>query len=150
MELLNNGIFASAIQHYIVAGLPQNRLSTPPDFRDDLLNLTDNLGVLGSAEVNDFVSSGNPTDIYSFILNNPSSLDIVLGSLSGDADIELIEDINNNGVAEALEVFAESRNVGNVDERIVVDSLPEGNYFVRVSQFDSDTNYSLSLEANPI
>ncbi|WP_094671568.1 hypothetical protein [Hydrocoleum sp. CS-953] len=45
VELLNNGIFASAIQHYIVAGLPQNRLSTPPDFRDDLLNLTDKKGV---------------------------------------------------------------------------------------------------------
>ncbi len=150
VDLLNNGIFTSAIQHYIVVGLPQNRLSTPPDFRDDLLNITDNLGVLGTAEVNDFVGSENPTDIYNFILNTPSSLDVVLGGLSGDADIELIEDINNNGVVEALEVFAESRNAGNIDERIVIDSLPEGNYFVRVSQFDSDTNYSLSLEANPI
>ncbi|MGD1809642.1 PPC domain-containing protein [Dapis sp. BLCC M126] len=150
VELLNNGIFASAIQHFIVVGLPQNRLSTPPDFRDDLLNLTDNLGVLGTAGVNDFVGDGNPVDIYNFILNTSSSLDVVLSGLSGDADIELIEDINNNGVVEALEVFAESRNVGNVDETIALDFLPEGNYFVRVSQFDGNTNYSLSLEANPI
>ncbi|MEM1168756.1 MAG: PPC domain-containing protein [Cyanobacteria bacterium P01_H01_bin.35] len=150
LELLIDGIFASPIQHYIVFGLPQNRLSTPPDFRDDLLNITGNFGVVGSVEANDFVGSENPADIYSFILNTPSSLDVVLGGLSGDADIELIEDINNNGVVEALEVFAESRNVGTIDERIVVDSLPDGNYFVRVSQFDGDTNYSLSLEANPI
>ena len=148
VELLNEGIFASAIQHYIVVGLPQNRLSTPPDFRDDLLNITDSLGVLGTAEANDFVGSGNPVDIYSFILNTPSSLDVVLGGLSADADLELIEDTNNNGVVETLEVFADSRNVGNVDERIAIDFLPEGNYFVRVSQFDGDTNYSLSLEAN--
>ncbi len=149
-EFINNGIFASAIQHYIVVGLSENRLSTPPDLRDDLLNINADLGVLGTAEFNNFIGDGNPVDVYSFILNTPSSLDVVLGGLSGDADIELIEDINNNGVAEALEVFAESRNSGNIDERIVVDSLPDGNYFVRVSQFDGDTNYSLSLEANPI
>lgn len=150
IELLNNGIFASAIQHYILVGLPENRLSTPPDFRDDLLNITDDFGVLGVAEANDFVGSGNPVDIYSFILNEPSSLDVVLGGLSGDADLELIEDINNNGVAEALEVFVESKNVGNAEEIIAVDFLPEGNYFVRVSQFAGDTNYSLFLEANSI
>ena len=150
VELLNNGVFASAIQHYILVGLPQNRLSTPPDFRDDLLNITDNFGILGRAEANDFVGSGNPVDIYSFILNTPSNLNVVLGALNGDADIELIEDINNNGVVETLEVFAESKNVGNVDERIVLDFLSEGNYFVRVSQFDGDTSYSLFLEANQI
>ena len=150
VELLNNGVFPSAIQHYILVGLPQNRLSTPPDFRDDLLNITDNFGILGRAEANDFVGSGNPVDIYSFILNTPSNLNVVLGALNGDADIELIEDINDNGVVETLEVFAESKNVGNVDERIVLDFLSEGNYFVRVSQFDGDTSYSLFLEANQI
>lgn len=150
VELLNNGSFISAIQHYILVGLPEDRLSTPPDFRDDLLNITGDFGVLGAAEVNDFVGNGNQVDIYSFILNTPSNLDVVLGGLSGDADLELIDDINNNGVAESLEVFAESKSVGNVNEIVAVDLLPEGNYFVRVSQFDGDTNYSLFLEANPI
>ncbi len=150
VELLNDGIFSSAIQHFILVGLPQNRLSTPPDFRDDLLNITDDLGILGTVEVNDFVSSGNPVDIYSFILNTPSSLDVVLTDLVGDADVELIEDINNNGVAEALEVFAESRNVGTADEIIDIDFLAEGNYFVRVSEFSGNTNYSLFLESTPI
>lgn len=148
VELLNSGTFSSAIQHYILVGLSENRLSTPPDFRDNLLNITGDFGVLGTAETNDFVGSGNPVDIYSFILNNPSSLDVVLTGLSGDADVELIEDINNNGVVETLEVFAESRNVGTIDEIIAIDSLAEGNYFVRVSEFDGDTNYSLFLEAN--
>ncbi|NER03830.1 MAG: calcium-binding protein [Okeania sp. SIO3C4] len=148
VELLNNGTFASAIQHYILVGLPENRLSTPPDFRDNLLNITGDFGVLGAAEANDFVGDGNPVDIYSFILNTPSSLGVQLTGLSGDADIELIEDINNNGVVEILEVFAESRNVGTADETITINSLAEGNYFVRVSEFEGDTNYSLFLEAN--
>ena len=139
VELLNNGVFASAIQHYILVGLPQNSLSTPPDFRDDLLNITDNFGILGRAEANDFVGSRNPVDIYSFILNTPSNLNVVLGALNGDADIELIEDINNNGVVETLEVFAESKNVGNVDERIVLDFLSESNYF---QDLRKDTIYS--------
>ncbi|NEO54997.1 MAG: calcium-binding protein [Okeania sp. SIO3B5] len=148
VELLNNGTFASAIQHYILVGLPENRLSTPPDFRDNLLNITGDFGVLGSAEASNFVGDGNPVDIYSFILNTPSSLDVVLTGLVGDADVELIEDINNNGVAETLEVFAESRNAGTADEIIDIDFLAEGNYFVRVSEFSGNTNYSLSLEAN--
>ncbi|NEP04613.1 MAG: calcium-binding protein [Okeania sp. SIO2G4] len=150
VELLNNGIFSSAIQHYILVGLPENRLSTPPDFRDDLLNINADFGVLGTAEFNNFIGDGNPVDVYSFMLNTPSSLDVVLTGLVGDADVELIEDINNNGVAETLEIFAESRNVGTIDEIIGVDFLPEGNYFVRVSEFSGHTNYSLFLEASPI
>lgn len=150
VDLLNNGSFASAIQHYILVGLPENRLSTPPDFRDDLLNISDDLGILGGAEVSDFVGSENPVDIYSFILNTPSSLTVELGNLSADADIELIEDINNNGVVESLEVFADSRNVGSANETINVDLLADGNYFVRVSQFNGDTNYELFLEASSI
>ncbi|NEN88678.1 MAG: calcium-binding protein [Okeania sp. SIO3H1] len=150
VELLNNGSFSSAIQHYILVGLSENRLSTPPDFRDDLLNVNADFGVLGTAEFNNFIGDGNPVDIYSFMLNTPSSLDVVLTGLVGDADVELIEDINNNGVAEILEVFAESRNEGTFDEIIDIDFLPEGNYFVRVSEFSGHTNYSLFLEASPI
>lgn len=150
VELLNNGSFISAIQHYILVGLPENRLSTPPDFRDNLLNITGDFGVLGTAEASNFVGDGNPVDIYSFILNTPSSLDVVLTGLVGDADVELIEDINNNGVVEILEVFAESRNEGTFDEIIDIDFLAEGNYFVRVSEFSGNTNYSLLLESSPI
>ncbi|NET43662.1 PPC domain-containing protein [Okeania sp. SIO2B3] len=150
VELLNNGSFSSAIQHYILVGLLENRLSTPPDFRDDLLNVNADFGVLGTAEFNNFIGDGNPVDVYSFMLNTPSSLDVVLTGLVGDADVELIEDINNNGVAEILEVFAESRNEGTFDEIIDIDFLPEGNYFVRVSEFSGHTNYSLFLEASPI
>ncbi|NET25742.1 PPC domain-containing protein [Okeania sp. SIO1I7] len=150
VELLNNGSFSSAIQHYILVGLSENRLSTPPDFRDDLLNVNADFGVLGTAEFNNFIGDGNPVDVYSFMLNTPSSLDVVLTGLVGDADVELIEDINNNGVAEILEVFAESRNEGTFDEIIDIDFLPEGNYFVRVSEFSGHTNYSLFLEASPI
>ncbi|GGA25414.1 hypothetical protein [Okeania sp. KiyG1] len=64
--------------------------------------------------------------------------------------MELIEDINNNGVVEILEVFAESRNEGTFDEIIDIDFLAEGNYFVRVSEFSGNTNYSLLLESSPI
>ena len=33
-----------------------------------------------------------------------------------------------------MEVFEESKNIGNFDERIVLNFLSEGNYLVRVSQ----------------
>lgn len=147
--LINDGLFESAIQHFIEVGLLDDRLSTPPEFADSLFALDGNFGLLGTSEVSDFVGNEDPVDIYSFLLNAPSNLQVVLGGLTGDADLELIEDFNSNNVIDSLEVFASSKQLGTQDEQINTDLLPEGNYFVRVSQFEGDTNYNLSVLASP-
>lgn len=147
--LINDGLFESPFQHFIEVGLLENRSSTPPELNNSLLSIDGDLGLLGTAQVSDFVGNEDAVDIYSFLLNQPSNLQVVLGGLSGDADLELIQDFNRNNVIDGLEILADSKQLGTLDERMNVDALPDGTYFVRVSAFEGDTNYNLSVEASP-
>jgi hypothetical protein len=147
---VNNGLVKSAFDHYIRYGLDETLVSAPPAASEDL-SLAISLGVLPEIQVvNDFVGIKEPTDIYSFILNSPSRLSLTLDGLIGDADVELIQDVNNNQVVGIDGIVATSNNLGVTGEEIVSDSLPAGLYFVRVSQFEGDTNYTLTLGAAPI
>jgi len=145
---INDGLFESPFEHFVEVGLLGNRPTIPPELTDSLLGIDGDLGLLGTAAVSDFVGNGDGVDIYSFLLNTPSNLQVVLGGLTGDADLELIQDLNGNNVIDDLEIFASSKQLGTLDEGINV-TLPDGTYFVRVSAFEGDTNYNLSLEASP-
>ena len=88
--------------------------------------------------------------IYSFILNTPSLFSVTVDGLSADVDIELIQDLNGNGVVGADDIIASSNNLGTASERIISKgALPTGTYFVRVSQIQGDTDYSLRLLSAP-
>jgi hypothetical protein len=147
---VRNGVVKSAIEHYIQFGQAEGLLGTLPDAADDL-TAAKNLDVLtGSQSVNDFVGAAEPTDIYSFILNTPSLFSATLDGLSGDVDLELIQDINGQGTVGLSGIIASSNNLGTASEQIVSNGiLPAGTYFLRVSQFEGDTNYSLRLTSAP-
>lgn len=147
---VTNGAVKSAIDHYIQFGQSEGLLSTIPA-PDDNLNRAKNLGVLTEAQnFTDFVGANEPADIYSFILNTPSLFSLTLDGLSADADVELIQDLNGNGAVGLDDIIASSNNLGTASEQIVSPgSLPAGTYFVRVSQFQGDVNYSLRLISAP-
>jgi hypothetical protein len=154
---INNGAISSAIEHYILFGLTERRLSSPPDPEDNLATASD-LGTLSSTTrtLRDSVGNANPADIYRFNLNTTSNFGLVLDGLSADADLELIQDRNNNGVVEDEDTLAFSVQLGNSPEAIDVNGLVAGNYFVRVAHVpfnpalpspapQGDTNYNLRL-----
>lgn len=147
---VTNGAVKSAIDHYIQFGQSEGLLSTLPA-PDDNLNRAKNLGVLTEAQnFTDFVGANEPADIYSFILNTPSLFSLTLDGLSADADVELIQDINGNGAVGLDDIIAASNNLGITSEEIVSNgALPAGTYFVRVSPFQGDVNYSLRLISEP-
>jgi Bacterial pre-peptidase C-terminal domain len=148
---VTNGAVKSAIDHYIQFGQAEGLLSTLPDPSDDL-SLAKNLGVVTTEaqSFNDFVSANEPADIYSFILNTPSLFSLTLDGLSADADVELIQDINGNGVVGLEDIIAASNNLGTTSEEILSNgALPAGTYFVRVSPFQGEVNYSLRLISAP-
>ena len=98
----------------------------------------------------DFVGAAEPADIYSFILNSPRLFSVTVDGLSADVDVELIQDINGNGALGLDDIIASSNNLGTASETIVSNgALPAGTYFVRVSQFQGDTNYDLRLLSTP-
>lgn len=147
---VKNGVVKSAIEHYIQFGQAEGLLGTLPDIADNL-NAATNLDILtGSQNVDNSVSAAEPTDIYSFILNTPSLFSATLDGFSADIDLELIQDINGNGAVGVSEIIASSNNLGTASEQIVSNGvLPAGTYFVRVSQFEGDTNYNLRLTSAP-
>ena len=143
---VSSGGVKSAIDHYIQFGQQEGLLSTLPAPADNL-STAKSLGILtDSLSANDFVGAAEPTDIYSFILNTPSLFSVTVDGLSADVDIELIQDINGNGIVGADDIIGSSNNLGTASETIVSKgALPTGTYFVRVSQIQGDTNYNLRL-----
>jgi len=147
---VNSGAVKSAIDHYIQFGQQEGLLSTLPEPADNL-NAAQNLGTLGEIQTaSDFVGAAQPTDIYSFILNTPSLFSATVDGLSADVDVELIQDLNGNGAVGLDDIIASSNNLGTASETIVSNgALPSGTYFVRVSQFQGDTDYNLRLLSAP-
>ena len=147
---VSSGGVKSAIDHYIQFGQQEGLLSTLPAPADNF-STAKSLGILtDSLSANDFVGAAEPTDIYSFILNTPSLFSVTVDGLSADVDIELIQDLNGNGIVGADDIIGSSNNLGTASERIVSKgALPTGAYFVRVSQIQGDTNYDLRLLSAP-
>ncbi len=118
----------------------------PPDQAGSTPSTAFDIGSLSVASnFNDFVGNVDPEDFYRFTLANVSGLKIELDGLSSDADLELAQDVNNDGVIDSDEVISTSNLEGNDAEVIDISALAAGNYFVRVHQYEGDTNYNLSL-----
>lgn len=147
---VQNGSLKSAFEHYARYGIFEGRLSTPPDPSENL-DLARNLGPLTAPQVlTDFVGNNKPVDIYRFIINSPSNFSLSLEDLKADADVDLIQDLNNNNQVGFDDIFASSANSGTNPETIAPSQpLAPGTYFVRVSQIQGDTNYTLKLAVEP-
>lgn len=123
----------------------------PPDLAGNSLNTAFDIGSLtGASNFSDFVGNVDPEDFYRFTLDSVSGLSIKLDGLGADADLELAQDTNNNGVIDTDEIIRLSELEGTAAEVIALNALAAGTYFVRVHQYEGDTNYNLSFEpTNP-
>lgn len=99
-----------------------------------------------STTFRDFVSSTDTNDFYRFSLNTTSDFNLLLYGLNADADVALIQDLNNNGVFEDNEIINSSDNEGITAESLAT-TLSAGTYYINVYNFDGNTNYNLSLSA---
>ncbi|NJS41972.1 DUF4114 domain-containing protein, partial [Candidatus Gracilibacteria bacterium] len=75
--------------------------------------------------------------MYKFNINSPGSFKFSIDSLSGNADIFLL---NGSGTT-----LYSSTNAGNAAETINADSLVAGDYTLKVSQISGDIKYTLNL-----
>jgi uncharacterized repeat protein (TIGR01451 family) len=117
----------------------------PTDKAGSTLATAFDLGSLASSTQNDFVGNVDPIDYYRFTLTNPSGLTLSLKGLSADADLELSQDKNGDSEISSDEIIQVSELTENQDESIDISALSAGNYFVKVSQYEGDTTYDLSL-----
>ncbi|MGB3403425.1 MAG: S8 family serine peptidase [Microcoleaceae cyanobacterium] len=96
----------------------------------------------------EYVDFNDWYDYYRIHIDNPSNLNLALEGIGGDADLSLIQDINQNGFVEYNEIIDTSYSFTN-SEQINITNISPGFYYVRVSQWSGATNYTLSLTANP-
>jgi subtilisin family serine protease len=113
---------------------PGNNLTTALD----LGTLT---GIQTQAESVGFTDS---SDYYRIYIENPSSLNIALEGIGGDADIQLIQDVNQNGLVEYNEVIDGSYSLSS-SEQINIRNIDPGFYYIHVAQWSGDINYTLSM-----
>jgi Subtilase family/Bacterial pre-peptidase C-terminal domain len=100
--------------------------------------------------LSEFVGVGDSEDYYRFTLNRNSNLNLRLDGLSADADVEVIQDNNRDGIVDWPEIIGRSFNYDNTPENISLLGVNPGTYYVRVSSYsNASTNYNLTLAATP-
>lgn len=110
------------------------------------LTTATNIGNLeGNWTNNGQVSSSDRYDYFRFNLTALSDLTMTLaGGTSGDADIYLYRDSNNNGSIDRGETLRASTNDGN-QESFSINGLATGTYYALIKQYSGSTNYTVSL-----
>ncbi len=124
----------------------------PEDTAGDTLAEAKNLDPSDTPQtVNEFVGDFDPVDLYKLTIDQPSSLKVTLSGLNADADLQLIEDINEDGeINDEIDVITGSYSGGIDNETLNLEELAPGTYFLDVSQFSGDTEYQLTVEVEAL
>ncbi|NEQ38757.1 MAG: S8 family serine peptidase, partial [Okeania sp. SIO3I5] len=139
-----------------VKGLPEDKAG------NNLVEARD-LGDVGNnfSAVKDYVGVEDIDDFYRINLTEERDVQIRLEGLNGQVDLQLILDSNGNGIVdeseviESVESFAlelDDDELAEISDEIdfkvqslALRNLSKGEYFVRVSAYDGETNYKLDL-----
>lgn len=118
------------------------------DSAGNTLNTAQTINILTTPQTfNDFVGTADSNDFYHFTIHSSHAIDITLAGLTADADLELIRDVNNNGVIDRGEIIAYSLAPNATSERINV-GLVAGTYYIRVYPYSGNTNYTLTISGS--
>jgi subtilisin family serine protease len=99
----------------------------------------------------DFVGTLDPDDYYRFELKQTRRLKVTLSGLSIDADLQLIQDLNQNGKVDINEYeVLEYPFVGGNEPETIDTGLSPGVYYLRVAQYAGDTAYKLTATVETI
>lgn len=127
--------------------------STSPGTSSNLLPTETELGSLDYFTVQDqWIDNNDTSDTYHFNLDtNDVEFRLSVTGLTGDADVRLIRDFNNNGIFDAGETVARSMNLDRTSEYITRNQpdtwLDAGSYFIQVYQYSGDISYDLTAIA---
>ena len=124
-------------------------ISATPVLSNQLSQARD-LGILNSTQtIVDSVSNAIPDDIYRFTLSVTSDFSLNLSGLSTDVGVAVIKDINGDNSIDFTDIIASSQESSLSPKSIEINALTPGTYYVRVSQYQGSTNFTLNLSAIP-
>ena len=95
------------------------------------------------------VSANHLNDFYRFTIAQSGVFNASLTGLTGDADVRLVQDVNQNGEIDPGEVLAWQWERGTIGESIRR-FLTAGTYYTQVMSYDNQTaNYALKTSFTP-
>lgn len=99
--------------------------------------------------LNEFIGDTDPVDLYRFNLGTDSVFTLNLDGLSANADVDLIQDLNNNKTIDENEFLNFSMQEGTQPENLS-SPLALGTYYIRIRQVEGNTSYALELSTMPV
>jgi uncharacterized protein YkwD len=111
------------------------------------ISLSQAAAIPSSTTFKDKVSAKNPSDIFSFNSTNPGVLGIRFKSLGRSASLDLIRDVNQNGVVDAGEVIQTLSSKAGKNSKLDLADMAIGTYYLRVSTDRGSSPYRLKLSA---
>ncbi len=104
------------------------------------------VAVSASLHASDTLSPTDTVDMYKFSIASSRDVTVTIAGLGGYANVELIQDYNNNGLIDNGDVLLQSYNTNS--SVAVHQRLPAGTYYAAVIFDDSKTiGYSLTVAA---
>lgn len=92
------------------------------------------------------MAGGNRRDYYKVTTTQFAGLEVTLDSLSGNVDVQLIQDTNGNGLPDVGETIDHSSNPGPGTD-VMLDFPQPGVYFIRIYRAsDGPATYQVSIE----
>jgi len=108
------------------------------------------LGILNSTQTTtDSVSNAKPDDLYRFTLSVTSDFSLNLSGFSTDVNVAIIKDINGDNSIDFTDIIASSQESSLSPKSIDLNALKPGTYYVRVSKYQGNTNFTLNLSVIP-
>ena len=118
----------------------------PSDQAGDTTATSYDFGVLTApVATTDFIGALDRVDTYRFRIDALQGIKAKLSSLTADADLEIYRDSNSDGLFDANERIGGSYLGGDSSEEIAMTGLAAGEYFIRVIQYESDSEYTLNV-----
>ena len=127
----------------------------------DTLNTARDI-VIGSSPIYDSVSSFDLNDFYRFTVSQSGIFTANLTGLTGDADVRLINDKNNNGVIDTAQLYNPTTGIIDTGEILawqwergtgneaIRSFLNPGTYYLQVMSYNNQTaNYNLATNFTP-
>ena len=128
---------------------------------NNTLNTARNI-VIGSSPIYDSVNNLDLNDFYSFTVSQSGIFTANLTGLTGDADVRLIQDKNNNGVIDTAQLYNPTTGIIDTGEILawqwergtkneaIRSFLNPGTYYLQVMSYNNQTaNYNLATNFTP-
>ena len=98
-----------------------------------------------SRTFNEAIVNSDTSDTYHFAVSSSRNFRFNLSGLSGDMDIRLINDRNNDSVVDSSEIIAKSIATDNQSESITQFLTPGSTYYLQVYQHSGVSSYNLNM-----